>query len=113
MSISDVQVSEADAPIPPFTNPTAEFIVSLNFNAPTNIFVDYVTTAGSATEDFDYVGNQGQLFIPLGGNSGSIFIEITNDAESEPPEDFSVDLSNASGAFITDGVGTAIITSDE
>jgi hypothetical protein len=98
-------------------SPTATYItftISLNFNAPTDIIVNWDTMeSGSATADVDYASDSGQATILTGTDSTTIDVEILDDADVESSEDFTVVLSNAFGANIADDTATGTINDND
>ncbi len=105
LSIDDVTVNETDG--------TATFTVSLSAASTTAITVDFATTAGSATEGSDYSNTTGGLTFVAGQTTQNIVVDITNDDIVEANESFTLNLTNAVGASITDGTGVATIISDD
>ena len=61
------------------------------------VSVDYVTVAGSATEDVDYEVLSGTLVFTNGVRRQSLVVPILPDADEEPAESFTVQLSNPLG----------------
>ncbi|MGF1520815.1 MAG: Calx-beta domain-containing protein [Leptolyngbyaceae cyanobacterium] len=105
LSIGDVTVNE-DAG-------TATFAVSLSEASDTDITVDFATVDGTAVAGSDYTGGTGTLTFAAGATSQTIAVAITDDAEVEADETFTVELANASGAVITDGSATGTILDND
>ena len=112
LSIDDVTVTESSA-----GTPTAVFTVSLLPASGQQVTVDYVTMDGTATagSDFTGVSSAQTLTFAVGETSKTISIPVLNDTTREADEDFTVVLSNESGAEIsaTDNPGTATIHDDD
>ena len=103
--INDVTVNE-DAG-------TAVFTVSLSNVSGNTVTVDYAATDGSATSPGDYTLANGTLtFIP-GVTTQTITVNITDDAVSEPIENYTINLSNATNGTITDAVGLGTIIDED
>ncbi len=75
--------------------------------------VSYTTTDGTATAGSDYTAKSGTLQFLGGQTSQTITVEVQGDTLDEPDETFSVGLSNASGATISDATGAGTITDDD
>ena len=103
LTISDTTVTEGD---------TAEFVVTLNQASNQNVTVGYTTVMGSANPD-DYSAQSGTLSFPSGATSGTIRVPTTGDEIYEGSENFTVKLSNPSGATISDDVGIGTITDND
>ncbi len=109
LTISDQTVDEGDSGIV-----IAEFTVTLS-PAPTSIVtVDYATANGSASAGSDFGAASDQLTFNPGQTSQTIQVTVNGDDTDEgASETFVVNLSNASGANITDNQATGIITDDD
>ena len=78
------------------------------------VTVNYLTGDGTAlVANKDYVRTSGTLTFQPGETSKTIAVKINGDRRREPNEMFTVLLSNAVGATIGDGVGTATILNDD
>lgn len=108
LSISDVSVVEGDE-----GTTYASFDVSLSEPTTQAVTVNYATSDGNATAGEDYVATSGELTIAAGDTSATIAVAINGDTEFEPSESFSLLLSQASNAVITDATGQATITNDD
>jgi len=106
LTISDVTALE------PLTGSvTATLTVTLSATSASDVTVDFATADGTATAGSDYTANSGTITIPAGSTTASIDIEILADANAfEGNETVMVNLSNASGAVITDNQGVVTIT---
>lgn len=116
LSIGDVSVVEGD------TGQTAAvFDVTLTDPPAANgVSVNFTTADGTATiADGDYQVTAGQLnFDPAAMPGGPpmvqmISVPINGDPDFEGDEDFSVNLSMATGATIVDGTGVGTILNDD
>ncbi len=106
LSIDDVRVSEADG--------QAEFTVSLSPASTEVVSVDVVTLDGSAQAPEDYIALAStNLTFSAGQTSQVVSVGIVNDALTEGEESFSVELSGAVNAIISDGTGIGTIMDDE
>ncbi|MDJ1169904.1 Ig-like domain-containing protein [Roseofilum sp. BLCC_M154] len=105
LSINDVTVNE-DAG-------TLTFTVSLDAASAQEITVDYATADGTATAGSDYTSINGTLTFAAGETSQGITINITDDSLDETNETFTVDLSSANNATISDAQGVGTITDND
>ncbi|NER20064.1 MAG: DUF4347 domain-containing protein [Symploca sp. SIO1C2] len=105
LSIDDVTVDEAAG--------TATFTVSLDAASGQNVTVDFATLAGTAEDFIDFLSTNGTLTIAAGDTTGTITVNILDDALNEPIENFTVELSNATNANIADAQGLGTITDDD
>jgi urease beta subunit len=109
ISINSVQVSEADDEIA-----IAELTVTLSEARDEAVFFDYATANGTATAGADYEAiTAGQLFFAPGETTATINVPVLPDNDAEGNETFTVTLSNADGATISQGVGTVTILDDD
>ena len=85
----------------------AVFEVCLSTISPVDVVIGYQTVDGSAIAPGDYQAvSNGELTIPAGQLCGNITITVVDDGRRENPENFSVELTSASGATIA--VDTAV-----
>ena len=95
---------------------TTAFNFTVKLNKPTtgSVSVSFSVTAGMAKEGTDY-NLPSALFIPF--NAGeiqkSITVNVIGDDTKEADEDFTVTLTNPSGATILSGTARGIITNDD
>jgi hypothetical protein len=87
--------------------------VTLSGFADDAVMVDYTTADGTALARSDYTATSGTLTFQPGETSRTISVSIKGDRKREPNETFSVQLLNAVGATISDGVATATILNDD
>ena len=76
--------------------------------------VDFETVNGTATvADSDYQATNGTLTFAANETTKQITVLVNGDTTFEPDEAFTVHLSNASGATISDADGTGTIVNDD
>ncbi|MEA9786279.1 putative Ig domain-containing protein [Xanthomonas campestris pv. raphani] len=110
LSINDVSLNEGDA-----GTSNATFTVSLSQPAGAGgVSFDIATADGSATAGVDYVASSltGQT-IPAGSSSATFTVLVNGDTLSEPNETFFVNISNVSGAGVSDAQGQGTIVNDD
>ena len=105
MSINDVSIDEADG--------TATFTVSLTKASSSAVTVDYTTVDGTAIAGSDYTVTNGTLTFAAGELTKTITVNITDDTLEEGAETFSLALSNASGANLSDDIGMGTIVAND
>ena len=108
-TIDDVTHNEGDAG-------TTAYVFTVTRTGATALAssVDFTTQNGSATlADTDYQLNTGTLNFTSAQTTQQITVLVNGDTTIEPDEDFTVHLSNASGAAISDADGTGTITNDD
>lgn len=119
VSIGDASANEGklntkgkNAGSPQLTSMT--FTVTLSAASAQSVTVDYSTADSSATlANNDYQAASGTVTFSPGQTSQTITVTIVGDNNVEPDEDFTVNLSNASGADIGSGSGTGTIVNDD
>ena len=87
--------------------------VTLSNGSSQAITVSYRTVDGTTKATADYNAASGTLTFQPGETSRTISIAIKGDRKREANETFSVQLSNAVGATIDDGVATVTILNDD
>lgn len=109
LSISEVTQSEGNGGTTVFT-----FLVSLQNASIWPVTVQYATQNGSA-DSFDYTALPTSLltFNNSGEISKEVNVYVIGDTKRETNETFFVNLSNASGAIITDSQGIGTILNDD
>ncbi|BFM05559.1 Calx-beta domain-containing protein [Halioxenophilus aromaticivorans] len=105
ISVDDVLVGEGEG--------FGQVTVSLSAPSSVAVTVDYAAVSGTAEANIDFASTAGTITFAAGETSKTIAVTITQDAIQEGEETFSVELSNATGAFILDGQGTVTIVDDE
>ncbi|HEX6099152.1 MAG TPA: ExeM/NucH family extracellular endonuclease [Thermoanaerobaculia bacterium] len=116
LTINDVSQAETNGATTTFT-----FTVSLSAPAgPGGVTFDIATADGTAqddnpaTEDNDYVPQSltGQT-IPAGSSTYAFNVTVNGDVIPETNETFFVNVTNVTGANVTDGQGQGTITNDD
>ena len=110
LSINDVSQNEGDAGTTTFT-----FTVSLSTPAPVPATFDIATQDNTATvANNDYVPRAliAQT-IAAGSQTFTFDVTVNGDVNFEPTETFFVNVTNVSGASITDALGLGTIVSDD
>jgi Ca2+-binding RTX toxin-like protein len=106
IDIDDIWVSASDG--------LARFIVRLSERAQTDITVNWVTDAETASSSGDYVTSSGVLTFFAGEQEASILVPLRPDGTVvEALESFRVLLSGPVGGLIGKGSGTAVIVDDD
>jgi Zn-dependent metalloprotease len=109
LSIADAAVVEGNAgPV----QVTASVTLSSPDTVP--ITVDFATADGLATTaNNDYTAVTGTLTFAPGQTSRAVTVSVIGDTTLEPPENFFVNLSNATGSTINDGQASVTIINDD
>src|SRR5262249_15863422 len=90
------------------------FTVTLSSPYDVPVTVDFATSNGSATTaDKDYVEKKGTVMFAANQTTQTITITINGDKRRESNEFFYVNLSNATNAYIEDGLGVGTILNDD
>ncbi len=110
ISINDVSVHE-DAG-------SATFTVTLSGNVQDEFTIDYATSDISALNGEDYTQATGNITFPTNSANGdmqTITVDITDDIQLEPTENYNLTLSNISGGLVhfTDSIGLGAITDND
>ena len=112
LSIGHARVAEGDSGAT-----TAGFAVSLSEASGQTVTVDYATSGGTGTgaasSPADFAATTGTLTFNPGDRVKTVRVPVAGDSVDEPPETFSVALSDASGATIGDATGTGTILDDD
>jgi subtilisin family serine protease len=109
LAINDVSVTEGHT-----GTVTATFTVTLNpVQSSQTVTVAYATANGTATANTDYASTSGTLTFTPGTTTRTISVAVNGDLTVEPNETFTVTLSGASNAIITDTQGVGTIVTDE
>ena len=108
ITINNVTVSEGNTGT---TNAT--FTVRLSASSGRAITVDFATANGTATAGSDYTAISGTLTFQPSSLLKTVTVPITGDTLYEPNEDFTVNLTNAVNAAITDGEGRGAIVNND
>ena len=105
LSINDVSVSEDGG--------TAVFTVSRTIDTTGAATVNFATADNTAIAGSDYTAISGTVSFAAGDTTQQISVAITDDSNAESDETFFVNLSNASGATISDSQGIGTITDND
>ncbi|HJU44254.1 MAG TPA: Calx-beta domain-containing protein, partial [Vicinamibacterales bacterium] len=109
ITINDVSTLEGNAGT---TN--AVFTVSLSNASAQPVTVNFATADGTATlADSDYQSASGTVTFAPGQTSQTVTVLINGDTTFEVDETYSVNLSGATNATISDGVGIGTIRNDD
>ena len=108
LSVNDVTIGEGNSGTVPAT-----FTVTLAPVSGRAVTVDYATGNGSATSPADYQANGGTLNFAAGETTKTVTVLVNGDALDEIDETFTVNLTNAPNATITDDSGLGTITDDD
>ena len=106
LTVSDVTVTEDEGA-------TAEFTVSLTAPTTAAVYFDYATEDGTAKDGADYTGGSGTAFLANGDTSVTISVPIANDETWTGDRSFTLKISDAVYAAISDDTGVATIKDDE
>jgi Ca2+-binding RTX toxin-like protein len=90
----------------------AVFSVVLSRPSPVTVTVDVQTRDLDALAGFDYATFTGTVTFLPGQTIATFVVDILGDDESEPDEQFRVELTNARNAVVIDAVGVATIVDD-
>ncbi|NUT47113.1 MAG: hyalin [Saccharothrix sp.] len=108
LSVDDVTVHEGDAGAAPAT-----FTVSLDRPSPSTVTVGFTTADGTAAAPADYAATAGTVTFAPGETTKPVPVPVVGDVVDELAEAFTVTLSAADGAAITDAVGVGTILDDD
>jgi len=108
-AIGDVAAAEGNA-----GSSTFSFAVTKTGSTGFTTSVDFATTNGTATvADGDYAAASGTLSFLPGDTSKTVDVTVNGDTKHEADETFTVDLSGAVNATISDNQGLGTITNDD
>ena len=108
LSVNDLTVTEGDSGS---TNGT--FTVALNQAATATVTVNVAIASGSATLGTDFTATNSTLTFAPGETVKTVTVGIIGDLLDEADETFSLTLSNATNATISDGIGVGLILDNE
>ena len=106
LSVADTTASEED-------DSSIDFVVTLAPASDEAVSVDYATADGSATAGGGYTATSGTLTFSAGETSKTVQVPVIDDDFDDDDETFTLNLSNATGAEISDGKATGLITNSE
>ena len=104
LSIADASATEGQ---------TLSFAVTLSSAASSTVTVSYRTSNGTASSSSDYTSASGTLTFRADDTRKTISVRTTDDTRDESNETFTVRLSNASGATISDDSATGTINDND
>ena len=104
-----VGVSVADARVKEGAGAALAFAVTLSRAATSAFSVDYAISDGTAQAGADYTAASGTLSFEAGDSSKTIEVSVLDDAHDKGEETLTLRLSNASGAWLSDGEATGTI----
>ncbi len=110
LTVNDVSLNEGNAGTTSFT-----FTVSLSAPAgPGGVTFDIATADGTATAPGDYTAKSlTAQTIPAGSSTYSFTVLVNGDTTPEVNETFLVNVTNVTGATVTDGQGQGTIVNDD
>ena len=108
LSISDVTLSEGNSGTTSFS-----FTVTKSGTSELSSSVNYQTSDGTAFQPGDYQSKSGTLTFAASEANKQITVLVAGDNTYEGNENFTVNLSNASGATIGDDEGVGAINNDD
>jgi hypothetical protein len=109
VSVGDVELPEGNTATRAFA-----FAVSLDEPAPAGgVAVDVATRDGTARDPGDYLAKAARLEFGAGQQHATFAVRVKGDESNERDESFSVQLSNAAGAAISDAEGEGRIANDD
>jgi hypothetical protein len=105
LSVDDVSAPEGSQ--------TATFTLSLSRESGKIVTVDYATGDGTAAAPSDYASRSGTIIFMAGETSKTVSVALVQEAVVEPDETFTLALSRAINATLSDGQGVATIVDDD
>ena len=108
LAINNATVPEGDT-----GTVNAVFTVTLSTASGKTVTVNYATANGTATTPADYVASSGALTFAPGATSQTVTVAVAGDVFDEPNETFTVTLSGAVNATISDSQGVGTINDDD
>lgn len=108
VSIGDITVIEGNTGLT-----VAKFDVSLSRPASAPVTVRYGTSDGTAAAGSDYYPALGTLTFPAGVVSQTVAVDVSGDTDVETAENFTVRLSNPSGADLGTATAVGTIANDD
>ncbi len=108
-------VSIGDASVPggaAGTTTNAAFPVTLSAVSGVDVTVDFATSDGTATQPDNYTATSGTLTIAAGSTTGTITVPVVGGMPHEGDRNFTVTLSNPTGATLADSGATGTIVDE-
>ena len=106
LAVADAEATEAPGA-------TMDFTVTLAPAMSETVTVDYATSDGTATSPSDYTASSGTVTFAPGETSKTVSVPIVDDDQPDSGETFTLTLSNANIALITDAEATGTIRNTE
>jgi WD40 repeat protein len=91
----------------------AAFTVTLDAASESPVSVSFSTADGTATAGADFVATSGTIAFAPGETARTVLVQALDDTLSEPTETFTVNLSNPTGATISQGQAVGTILDDD
>ena len=107
IAVSDAKVTETNSPS------VAVFTVSLSVPAGGPVSVNYSTSDSTAKAPGDYAATTGTISFAVGEQTKNVAVTVVGDSLYEVSERFFLNLSNPTGATITDDKGNGTIRNDD
>jgi len=107
-SVDNVKLGEGDSGTTAFA-----FTVSLEPPSPLTATVSYATRDGSARAPVDYQATSGTLTFPPGVTQQKVVVSVQGDTLDEDDEDFTLALSDPTGAVVGKDTGIGLILNDD
>jgi predicted extracellular nuclease len=109
LSINDISITEGNS-----GTSNATFAATLSAASATDVTFTYTTSNGTANEPDDYAFTTGTGTISAGNTSTTIIVPINGDINSEPDENFTINLTGISASATAGDVsGLCTITNDD
>jgi len=105
LSVNDVSAPEQGQ--------SATFTLALSRESGKLVTLDYATADGSAAAPSDYASRSETIIFMPGETSKTVSVALVHDALVEPDETFTLALSRAVNATLSDGQGVATIVDDD
>ena len=112
-SIPSITISDVSLPEGNSGTSYATFVVALSNPSGSTVTVSYATTDGTAKAPGDYTAASGSLSFAPGEVTKNVLVAIKGDMLTERDETFFVNLTNATGATISDPQGRCVISTEE
>jgi len=108
LTISDASAFETNGA-------TSGILFALSLSGPSGqtVSVDYFTADGTATNHLDYTATNGTAVFPPGTTNLNLVVYALDDILDEPNRAFSVQLTNAVNAIISDAIGIGTVLDDD
>jgi hypothetical protein len=109
----DVTANDGSGTESNFATSSLGFVVSLSNASPVPVYVNYATSAGTATAGVDYTSASGTLTIPAFAVSATVPVTILPDLVDEDNETLTLTLSNPINGVLVDPTATGTINDDD